>query len=143
MMSSPGADVQKDSLQKEMIKASKKGDAARAAELLSQDRSLLQASESDGTTPLHYAAWKGHRELAALLLENGADVHALKDSGHWGGTPLHAAAHANSRAVAELLIAHGADVRAVSGNSRTPLEETKIHNASAVAKLLIQHGAGA
>lgn len=130
-----------EALRKEMFKAAKTGNTERAAELLAQDASLIDAREEDGTTPLHYAAWKGHRDLAALLLDRGADVHALKDNGHWGGTPLHAAAHANSKAVAELLIAHGADVRAVSGNGRSPLDETRIHNASAVAKLLGQHGA--
>jgi ankyrin repeat protein len=29
-----------------------------------------------GSTPLHYAAYNGHVEIARLLLQNGADVNA-------------------------------------------------------------------
>jgi len=126
---------------KEMIKAAKSGNAARVGELLAEDPSLLHARDADGSTPLHYAAWKGHPEVARLLLERGADVSLPNNNSHWGGTPLHAAAHANQKAVAELLIAHGADVNGRSLNGRTPLEETTIHNATAVARLLKQHGA--
>src|SRR5690349_4766302 len=119
---------------KEMIKAAKSGNAARVGELLAEDASLLHAQDADGSTPLHYAAWKGHTEVARLLLERGADVSLQNNNGHWGGTPLHAAAHANQKAVAELLIAHGADVNGRSLNGRTPLEETEVHNAAAVAR---------
>jgi ankyrin repeat protein len=126
---------------REMIRASKKGDAARVAELLQSDASLAQARDEEGSTPLHHAAWKGQAEVAALLLDAGADVNAKNENTHWGGTPLHAAAHGNQRAVAELLIARGADLQARSGNGRTPLEETVIHNATAVANLLKKHGA--
>jgi ankyrin repeat protein len=126
---------------KELIKASKKGDAARVAELLRDDPSLAHARDEEGSTPLHHAAWKGQVEVATLLLDAGADVIAQNENTHWGGTPLHAAAHGNQRAVAELLIARGADLHAGSCNGRTPLEETTIHNATAVANLLKKAGA--
>jgi ankyrin repeat protein len=126
---------------KEMIKAAKTGDAARVGELLAEDPSLLHARDADGSTPLHCAAWKGHAEVARVLLDAGADHSLENDNTHWGGTPLHAAAHGNQKVVAELLIARGADVRLCSFNGRTPLEETIIHQATAVAKLLAQHGA--
>src|SRR5205807_3391288 len=126
---------------REIIKAAKSGNAARVGELLTEDPSLLHARDADGSTPLHCAAWKGHAEVARVLLEHGADASLENSNTHWGGTPLHAAAHGSQKAIAELLIAHGADVRFRSFNGRTPLEETAIHNASAVAKLLRQHGA--
>jgi ankyrin repeat protein len=127
---------------RELINATKKGDAARVAELLQSDPSLAQTRDEEGSTPLHHAAWKGHAEVAALLLDAGADVNAQNENTHYGGTPLHAAAHGNQRTVAEVLIARGADLNARSGNGRTPLEETTIHNATAVANLLKKHGAG-
>jgi ankyrin repeat protein len=129
-------------LEKEMIRAAKAGSAARVQELLAQEPTLVQATDTDGSTPLHCAAWKGHAEVAKLLLEAGADVHAQNENGHWGGTPLHAAAHGNQRAVAELLLAHGADPHAKSCNDRAPMDETAFHKATAVANLLKKHAAG-
>ena len=40
-------------------------------------------------TPLHYAAWEGHKEIAELLIVEGADVN-VKDKN--SATPLHLAA---------------------------------------------------
>ena len=126
---------------KEMIKAAKNGDATRVAALLDLDAALISARDSDGSTPLHCAAWKGHVNVVEVLLERGANHEVENENTHWGGTPLHAAAHGNQKAVAELLIRHGADVNAVSFNGRTPLAETAIHNATAVARLLRENGA--
>ena len=128
-------------LEKEILKAAKSGNASRVKEILDQDASLVSAIDSDGSTPLHCATWKGHLEVAKLLLTYGANVNAKNSNEHWGTTPLHAAAHANQRAIAELLIAHGADIHATNINDRTPLDETEFHKATPVAKLLKQHGA--
>src|SRR6185295_3887607 len=102
---------------------------------------LLSARDSDDSTPLHCAVWKGHREAVELLLKLGADVNATNKNDHWGTTPLHAAAHANQNAIAEMLIAKGADINARNLNGRTPLDETEFHKAKPVANLLKRHGA--
>jgi ankyrin repeat protein len=127
---------------RDVIKAAKQGDVASLGRFLDEQSELLNSRDKDGATALHHAAWKGHAEVATLLLERGADL-TLQNEGntHWGGTALHAAAHGNNRGVAEILIRHGADVNLRSCNGRTPLEETTIHNATAVARLLREHGA--
>ena len=121
---------------KEIIKAAKSGDIGRVKGLLATDADLVQACDTDGSTPLHCATWKGHQEIVALLLDAGADVNAQNRNEHWGTTPLHAAAHANQAAIAQLLIKHGADINAQDLNGRTPMHHTTFHKAKAVAKLL-------
>ena len=128
--------------EKLFYRAVKNGDLATVVELLKSDPSLVSIRDAEDSTPLHYAAWKGHSEIVTALLDAGADIHAHNQNDHWGTTPLHAAAHGNNRAAAEVLIARGADVNAVRATGAgTPLDETKAHNATAAAKVLIAAGA--
>lgn len=137
----PAEQPKSSNLGKEIIRAAKSGNAASVKQLLDQHPNLIAACDTDGSTPLHCATWKGHLNVVELLLRCGADVNARNNNDHWGTTPLHAAAHANQRAIAELLIAHGADIQAINLNGRTPLAETEFHKARPVANLLKQHGA--
>ncbi len=125
---------------KDMIKAAKHGDLEKARALLADDRSLLNACDTDGSTPLHCATWKGHVDMVTYLVGAGADVNAHNRNDHWGTTPLHAAAHANQSAIVQLLIEHGADVNARDMNGMTPLHHTTFHKARAAARILQRHG---
>ena len=91
-----------------------------------------------GATPLHYAAWQDASEVAALLLKQGADIHAKSNS---GATPLHYAAKYNASEVAALLLKQGADIHAKSDGGQTPLHYAAKYNASEVAALLLKQGA--
>jgi serine/threonine-protein phosphatase 6 regulatory ankyrin repeat subunit A/serine/threonine-protein phosphatase 6 regulatory ankyrin repeat subunit B len=128
-------------LAKEIIKTAKTGQAARIKELLATDKSLINARDKDGSTPLHCAVWKGHEQVVAVLLEAGADVNAHNENDHWGTTPLHAAAHANQAAIAQLLIEHGADLNSKDREGRTAMFHTTFHKAKAVAKVLEKYEA--
>ena len=77
-----------------------------------------------GGTPLHHAAWWGHGDVVALLLERGADPHRRAEPGI-GGTALGWTAHGSfhspgpiagggtdHRRIAELLVAAGAAIEA-------------------------------
>jgi len=126
---------------KEIIRAAKKGDLAKVKGLLATDPGLVHANDTDGSTPLHCATWKGHLETATFLVNAGANVNAHNSNDHWGTTPLHAAAHANQAAIAKVLIEHGADVNAKDMNGKTPMHHTTFHKAKAVAKLLQSYDA--
>jgi ankyrin repeat protein len=130
-------------LAKEFLSAVKKGEAARASELLSTTPTLLHFRNAEESTPLHHAAWKGHAEVATLLLDAGAELNAQSANTHYGGTPLHCAAHGNQSAIVKLLIERGADLHAQSCNGRTPLEETEFHKATTAANVLKRAGATA
>ena len=54
---------------------------------------------ADGT-PLHYAAANGHKEIAELLIEKGADLNAKDED---GGTPLDVAISFRQTKIADLL----------------------------------------
>ena len=119
-----------------IIKAAKNGDVESLKALLHDDPSLISVRDTDGSTPLHCATWKGHLDVVALLLKSGADVNAVNENEHWGTTPLHAAAHANQAAIARLLLEHGANLKAKDKEGRTPMFHTTFHKATAAAKVL-------
>ena len=113
-MSCPNATV--SPIQDQISSAISRGDDVTAMLMLEDDRTLIQACDRDGASPLHLAARASRVELIAWLLERRANVHK-KDS--HGLTPLdHAALGAdprNGRAerfprVAAMLLEHGAEV---------------------------------
>jgi ankyrin repeat protein len=92
-----------------------------------------------GVTSLHWAAVLNHKEVAELLITNGADVN-VKDPG--GFTPLHYAAGGGYKEIAELLIDNGADVNAVGvEEGRTPLHQAAEWGRIEVVESLIASGA--
>src|SRR5689334_7474913 len=111
---------------KEFVRAVRDGNTAVVRQLLAADPALPKVRDSEQSTPLHYAAWKGHAEVIEALLDAGAVIDAEDQNTHYGGTPLHAAAHGNQKAAAERLIARGANVNIKSINGRTALEETGV-----------------
>ena len=92
-------------------------------------------------TPLHFAAVHGRKEIAALLIAEGADVNT-KD--RWGKTPLHFAASKGQKEVATLLIAESADVNAKTtiqnGYGATPIEWAIEEGHTETVDLLREHG---
>lgn len=125
------------------FEAVQRGDVSRVRAWLARDATLANRPDPFGATALHYAALWGHVEVAALLLERGADAHAFAADGK---TPLHIAATCGNEEVAALLIAHGADVHARDYRGRTPLHSVvsvgfKFVPDIEIARQLLDHGA--
>jgi ankyrin repeat protein len=114
------------------------GDLTRANALLNADPGLIARRDEKGETPLHWAAENNSKNVAELLITNGADVNA---EDKYGNTPLLVAAKSNSRDVAELLIAKGVNVNAENKYGNMPLLVAANSNSKDVAELLIAKGA--
>jgi ankyrin repeat protein len=54
---------------------------------------------------MHLSAANGHLEIVKLLLERGADIHAMNDEGE---TPYQLSLRRGNREIADLLRKHGA-----------------------------------
>jgi ankyrin repeat protein len=86
-----------------------------------KEAAAVNAYAYDGWTPLHLAAFFGRTDAARVLLEAGADVHAVSRNS-LTNTPLHAAAAGKHSEVALLLLAHGAKSNTEDAGGYTPLE---------------------
>ena len=118
-------------------------DAARAADAdavraLLERRVDVNTAETDGTTALHWASYKGDLETARMLLGAGADVGAAN---RYGVTPLALAAGRGNPSIVEALLDAGADP-----NTTLPEGETVLMTAARtgnvdVLRLLLVRGA--
>jgi ankyrin repeat protein len=117
--------------------AAESGDLEKVKALLKENHDLVFSRDTNGVTPLLWAAFKGHKDVAELLLANQAEVDATNN---FGATSLHLAAFKGHEDVAELLLADKADVNAKDNEGRTPLSYAGSEWHKEVAELLRQHG---
>jgi ankyrin repeat protein len=98
--------------------AAETGNIEIVSEMLSRDTGLVNATDADGYTPLHRAAYEGHLNIVDLLLDNGASLDVGSVDG-W--TPLHSASYWGQTEVVAALIHHGAFLNAQTNGGQTPL----------------------
>ncbi len=98
----------------------------------------VAAAQGDGMTALHWAAERGHADIADALLAAGAPVGATTRLGRY--TPLHLAARRGHAAVVTRLLAAKADAAAVASTGVTPLHLAAAAGDSGIVNALI--GAG-
>lgn len=104
--------------------------------LLSDRRTNLSTPGNNKRTALHKAAYRGHLEIANLLLNHDPEIVDLRDGD--GLTPLHDASRQNKPEVVERLIEEEADVDARANKGMTPLHFAASCNALAAAKMLLR-----
>ena len=91
----------------------------------------VNTRDNNKWTPLHYAAYYGHKAVAELLIAEVADVNAKSDDG-W--TPLHDATSIGHKEIVELLLAKGANVNAKNNYGNTPLDLASGETADLIRK---------
>ena len=149
----------------------RKGDRAAVALLLQEDGVDVDATQVDGTTALHWAAYGDDAELAEVLLDAGADPDAVNRNGSTslalacanagltvvarlldaganpglapnGEPPILTCARTGSVAAVRALLAHGADIDAVDAwRGQTPLMWAAAENHVPVMHVLLEAGA--
>ena len=92
------------------------------------------ATTSDGSTPLHWAA---NAEVAKLVLDRGADIEARNN---WGQAPLSRAALLGLNDVVRLLLARGAKIQDKDHYASSALLEAASGGRGGTVLLLLGQG---
>jgi ankyrin repeat protein len=115
------------------------GDASAVKQLL-VDGENPDELDSNGWSPLHWAARGGHVGVIHYLIEAGADVD-IEGRFHSNWTPLLHAIHLDQEEVARVLMDHGADVNFRTGGGLTALIMAAGRGQSELVKDLLDEGA--
>jgi ankyrin repeat protein len=117
--------------------AAKNGDWAAMQSALKQRASAVDPL-ADGTTALHWAAFRGNREAVEALLRAGAPVDATDDN---GVAPLALACANGDEAIASILLGAGARPNLARPSGETPLMTAARTGNLPTVKTLLAHGA--
>jgi uncharacterized protein len=120
-----------------LLEAAKANDSAGALELV-KDKADVNAAESDGTTPLHYAVYHNDVALIEALLKAHAKPSVVSK---YGSTPLLEAAIWGNPLVIDKLLKAGAQVDQGNADGQTALMILSRTSNVEAAKILIKHGA--
>jgi len=101
-----------------ILRALHAGNIDEVARLAKSNSSLINARSEAGRTLLEEAVFASQLDVAALLLEEGADANS-RDARGW--TPLQEATYNSTVEMATLLLSHGANVNTRDNRGRTPL----------------------
>jgi ankyrin repeat protein len=106
-----------DGNEPQLLQLASEGETQAALALVGGNTDVNQ-SQSDGTTPLHYAIYYNDVDLVKRLIERGADVKAVNA---YGATPLSEAAIAGNTEVITALLKAGADANERGKDDQTAL----------------------
>ena len=124
----------------DVFEAAAFGDVDRLTELLEAEPSLVNDYSGDGFTALHFAAFFGRREAAALLVDRGAEVDAF-GRGWMTGTAMHSAVSRKHAEVVRLLLDAGANPNVRQSAGWTPLHAAAMNGDLTSVELLLAAGA--
>lgn len=114
------------------------GSIKRMEALLSSQSIPIDQGDPRGSTPLMYAALKGHGSVARVLLAKGAGASIADDT---GTTALHISAQYGHLAVAKMLVEARVYLEPTTSDGSTPLHLAAQKGQWEVVTMLIQAGA--
>ncbi|CAH2100652.1 unnamed protein product [Euphydryas editha] len=123
---------------RELFEACKVGDVTRVKKLITPQTVNARDTAGRKSTPLHFAAGYGRREVVEILIAGGAALQA-RDEG--GLQPLHNACSFGHADVVRALLSAGAPPAARDNWGYTPLHEAAAKGKVDVCIALLQHGA--
>jgi ankyrin repeat protein len=118
--------------------AAMNGDRTAVQALLKQHVDA-NAPQGDGTTALHWAAFRDDADTVKLLLASGASVKAATREG--AITPLFMACTNGNAAIITELLKAGADANSVNANGTTALMTAASAGSVEALRVLLDHGA--
>jgi ankyrin repeat protein len=121
-----------------LSEAAMNGDLAAVRTLL-QQKADVNGAQGDGSTALHWAAYRDDVDMLKLLLSAGADVKAATRVD--GITPLFMACTNGNASAIDALLKAGADAKSVKGNGTTALMTVAASGSVEAVKLLLDRGA--
>ncbi|XP_044015347.1 ankyrin repeat and MYND domain-containing protein 2 isoform X2 [Aphidius gifuensis] len=104
-------------LQKEIFDKISNNDTIGLKTLLSSFKVKIQCVDEHGMSPLQYACFKGNKEIAQMLLDQGADVNFCQHEHAY--TALHFGALSGDADLCNLLMSHGAKITSKNSVGRT------------------------
>jgi ankyrin repeat protein len=116
-----------------LLKAAFTGDLVEVSTHIKKEADVNAANKA-GFTPLLAATKKGHGEIVALLLNQGAEVKQATTNNRM--TALHVAALHGHREVVALLLKHGADKSANATTGPRPVDLARRQGHSVLVPLL-------
>ncbi|WP_341811169.1 ankyrin repeat domain-containing protein [Wolbachia endosymbiont (group A) of Oxytorus armatus] len=131
-------EVQSD-LDEGLLTAVQDGNLNEAEGLVSRNANV-NTRDKYSWTPLHWAAYKGHLEVAEFLVKKGADVNAASEN-LYGSRPIHIAIENNNKNIIEFLLSKEVGVNDTDKQGYTPLHYAAWRGRLEVARFLIEKGA--
>ena len=120
-----------------IVDAVKAGNSSRVRALI-ETRADVNATQQDGTTPLHWAVDRDQPEIVQMLIRAGANVKAAN---RYGATPLWLASVNGNAKTMSMLLEAGADAKAANGDGETALMVAARTGKTEAVDLLLARGA--
>ena len=114
------------------------GNTAQINVMLDNMPFIHSVKDSQGWSPLHWAAYEENTEIIKLLLDRGADIKARNNG---GDTPLHWAVYVGKTEIVQLLLDRGADIEAKNNLGDTSLHKAVKNGSTETVQLLLDKNA--